>query len=376
MKISALVAEFNPFHTGHTLLVDSMKRQSDGIIAIMSGNFVQRGECALFDKEERAIAAIKNGVDLVIELPAAFALSSAEGFARGAVETLVGTGVVDELHFGSECGSIDDLCAVADILNNENDTFSQTISQKTAEGLSFPAARKIALQTQTPLAFLLDSPNNTLAIEYIRCLKKLSSRIKPVTIKRMGSDYNDTSIKDNIASASAIRTMLKNGEDASSHMLYDFKNSPVFMKDFDLIVSSRLKTISVSELCMIPDCNIHIASRLKNTAKYNTFNDILSASSSKTYTQSRIRRILCNMIIANTFTILPSPEYIRPLAFNKTGSEILHKIKDSATLPVAPRGAVLKDSPIFALECRATDIYNLVRNIEGGREYEYAVQIL
>ena len=370
MKISALIAEFNPFHSGHKHLVDSMKEESDGIIAIMSPNFVQRGECALFDKKERSIAAVQNGVDLVIELPTVYALSSAEGFAKGAVETLNCCGNISTLHFGSECGNISDLCDVSDMLNNESEEFSAALSKNLSEGLSFPAARKKALERISPLAPILDTPNNILAVEYIRQLRKLSSGIKPVTIKRMGSNYNDTTASGKIASASAIRTMLQNGQDTSEYMLHSFESSPVFMKDFDIMISARLKAISFSALCAIPDCNEELAARLKTAAKYNTAEKILESASCKSYTQSRIRRILCNMLIGNCFSSVPSPEYIRPLAFNQKGSEILKEMKSTASLQIAARGALLKDNPVFNLECRATDIYNLARNIEGGKEFD------
>ena len=117
MKVSALIAEFNPFHKGHKLLIDSMREKADSIITIMSGNFVQRGECAVFEKSERAIAAVRNGVDLVLELPSVYALSSAEGFAKGALQTLSSSGIIDSLWFGSECGDLEKINCCADILN-------------------------------------------------------------------------------------------------------------------------------------------------------------------------------------------------------------------------------------------------------------------
>ena len=262
------------------------------------------------------------------------------------------------------------MCAVSDILNNESQEFSASLSKNLSEGLSFPAARRKALEKISPLAPILDTPNNILAIEYIRQLKKLSSSIKPVTIKRTGSNYNDTAASGKIASASAIRTMLQNGQDTSEYMLHRFESSPVFMKDFDVMLSARLKTISLASLYTIPDCNEELATRLKTASKYNTAEEILCSASCKSYTRSRIRRILCNMLIGNCFSCVPSPEYIRPLAFNKKGSEILKEMKSTASLDIAARGALLKDNPIFNLECRATDIYNLARNIEGGKEFD------
>lgn len=376
MKISALIAEFNPLHAGHKKLLCSMREQSDAVIAIMSGNFVQRGECALFEKNDRAAAAVKNGVDLVIELPAVYSLASAEGFARGAVQILNACNVVSSLHFGSECADLDKLCACADMLNSESELFSSILSEKLSAGLSFPAARQAALEALCPEGSVLDMPNNILAVEYIRELKRLSSDITPVTIKRTGAGYNDTQTDEKIPSASVIRTLLRNGNDAKEYMLYSYKSAPVFMNQFDSLIAARLKAISPEELCTLPDCNEEIASRLKSASVYNTFDEIVLSAACKRYTQSRIRRILCNMLVGNNFKKLPAPAYIRPMAFNSTGSEILHQMKSTASLPIAARGAVVKNDAIFNLECRCTDIYNLVCGINGGREYDYKVNII
>lgn len=370
MKISAVIAEFNPIHAGHKILIDTIKRENDAVIAIMSGNFVQRGECAIFEKSERAKAAIECGVDLVLELPAVYALSSAEGFAKGAVNILSACGCVDGLYFGSECGDIEKISRCADVLNNESEEFSQILADKLSDGLSFPAARQEALKSVLPESEILDMPNNILAVEYVRELKKIKSTITPHTIKRVGAGYNETEANGQIPSASAIRKLLKNGEGAKELMLGEF-SSPVFMEDFDIIVASRLKAISKEELCTLPDCNEEIASRLKSACTFNTFGEIVENASCKRYTQSRIRRILCNMIVGNNFKNYTSPTYIRPLAFSEKGSEILRKMKSTASLPVATRGAVLKDDLIFNLECRASDIYNLVRGIEGGKEFDF-----
>ncbi len=376
MKISALIAEFNPFHRGHKLLIDSMRKQSDAVIAVMSGNFVQRGECAVFEKGERAKAAIENGVDLVLELPSVYALSSAEGFAKGGVKTLAACNTIDELHFGSECGDIEKLSLCADILNEETPLFRSILSQKLKEGLSYPAARQQALEKIIPEGNLLSSPNNTLAIEYIREIKKSMLNIVPHTIKRVGSGYNDIEKDTAIPSASGIRHFLKEGQCVKEHMLYNYVDKPLFMSSFDIIVAARLKAISKEGLSSIYDCNAEIASRLKEASAYNTFEDIVSAASCKSYTQSRLRRILCNIITGNSFEEIPSPTYIRPIAFNEKGGEILKKMKSTASLPVASRGAVLKNDEIFSFECRCTDIYNLARGINGGMEFDRKVKII
>ena len=185
MKISAVIAEFNPFHTGHGILISKMKSESDGVIAVMSGNFVQRGECSVFEKSIRAKDAVKSGVDLVLELPLVFSLASAEGFGEGAVKILDSCKIVSELWFGSEHGNIDEFTQAAHILNSEPPLFREVLTKKLSEGCSFPAARSYALKICGGPSFLLDEPNNTLGTEYVRALKKLSSPIIPKTIKRI-----------------------------------------------------------------------------------------------------------------------------------------------------------------------------------------------
>lgn len=376
MKISAVIAEFNPLHAGHKLLIDSMKKQSDGVIAIMSGNFVQRGECAVFEKSDRAAAAVKNGVDLVLELPSVYALASAEGFAKGAVGILSACNVVDSLWFGSECGDIEELFQCAQALNEESPEFKKILSANLEKGLSFPKARQIALEEQLGKKSILDMPNNILGTEYIRELKRLNSSITPVTIKRIGAGYNDTFTDAPVPSASSIRTLMKCGENYDKALFFDYNGTPLFMESFDVIISAALKVISREDLCRIPDCNGEIASRLKTAAKYNTFLQIVEKASCKRYTQSRIRRILCNMMVGNYFSQLPAPTYIRPLAFNSKGSKILKEIKNTALLPVAARGAVLKNDDIFRLECRCSDIYNLARGTEGNSEFTSPAKLI
>lgn len=373
MKISALVAEFNPFHSGHRHLIDRMRAESDGVISVMSPNFVQRGECAIFSKEERSAAAIKNGVDLVLELPTVYALSSAEGFARGGIEILHNTGITDELWFGSEVGEISPLSACAEILNEESPRFKETLTKKLSEGFSFPAARSFAAAEILPESDVLKSPNNILGVEYIRALKKLSSSITPVTIKRVGSGYNDLSLTE-VSSASAIRGAINRGEDASGHMLYKYEGTPLFMNGFDSLIAARLKVISHEELALVPDSNEEIAARLKDASVHNTFEKILDDAACRRYTQSRLRRVLLNMLIGNTFQKAPAPTYIRPLAFNEKGREMLTKMKSTASIPIISRGALVKNDDIFRLECRATDIYNLALGVEGGKEFSFCAR--
>ncbi len=367
MKIGSIIAEFNPIHEGHRLLIEEMRKENDCVIIVMSGNFVQRGECAIFEKSERARAAVENGADLVIELPLLYALSSAEGFARGAVSILDGAGCVDELWFGSECGDIEIIKEVSNLLSEESDCFKERMNELLKEGYSFPKARMEALKKESENADILNNPNNILAVEYVRALKRINSSIKPVTIKRVGSGYNEKEIINKIPSATAVRDKIRKGE--KTKLLYQYKSKPLFMSDFDLIASARLKTISIEKLLNIADCNEEIAVRLKEASKFNTVEEIIKSALCRRYTESRLRRIICNMIIENNFKEYKDPTYIRPIAFNSRGTEALKKIKSTASLFVSDRGAELKHDEIFNLECRGSDITSLLRGEISGNEF-------
>ena len=375
MKISGIIAEFNPFHGGHGYLISKAREKSDAVISVMSGNFVQRGDCAVFPKFKRARDCVARGIDLCIELPCVYALSSAQNFATGAVSILNALNCVDYLFFGSEIGDLSALLTIADALENPTEDFKAALSRALKEGLPYPAAVEAAVSTQCGSADVLSSPNNTLAVEYLRALKFYSSAISPVTIKREGAGYNSTSLNERYPSASALRAAVLKGESLKS-LNITCEGKPTFIKDFDIICAARLKTISKEELCLLPDCNEEIAVRLKKASKHNTFDEIVQSTVCKSYTESRIRRILCNMMVANTFKAFPEPTYIRPLAFNKTGAEVIKQIKEKASLPVIDRGALLLSDDIFRLECRCSDIYSLACGEPGGSEISQSAVLI
>ena len=214
--ILGIVSEYNPFHNGHIHHLELSKQltKTDFTVAVMSGNFVQRGDTALVDKWTRTEMALKGGIDLVLELPTVYAISSAENFADGAIKILNSLGVVDYLSFGSEIGEISPLNDVASILYKEPKEFSSLITAQLKSGLSYPRAREIALSqffgTSKKYTDILNNPNNILGVEYLKAIKKHRSHIKPLTIKRDYSDYNSKTVKNGIASATAIRTMIQN----------------------------------------------------------------------------------------------------------------------------------------------------------------------
>ena len=190
MNITGIITEYNIFHNGHKYQIDEIKKHSDAVIVVMSGSFVQRGDVAITDKWSRAKTALLGGVDLVIELPVCYALNAAPNFATGGINILNALGVVNNICFGSESGSIDELMSAAELLENENSEISEKIKKYVMGGMSYPNALTKAYSALIP-SDILSEPNNILATEYIRALIRSDSKIKPMTVKRHTAGYHD-----------------------------------------------------------------------------------------------------------------------------------------------------------------------------------------
>lgn len=368
MKITGIIAEYNPFHSGHAYQLS--KIESDATVAVMSGSFVQRGDVAVADKWTRARLAVMGGVDLVVELPVVFALNTAQKFALGAVSLFNDMGV-DELCFGSESGGIDALLKTAELIENEPPEISQTIKQLIDSGISYPAARERAYADKVP-AGILSEPNNILAVEYLRALIRLGSKITPLTIKRHGAGYNDTAPHDGTASASAIREMLKNGADA--HEFTSYSGIPNDLSLLDSAVAAKLRLMTAHELQAINDVSEGLENRiLRAAAEHSTIDAIAESIKTKRYTMSRIRRILISSLLGITSDMSSHmPDYIRVLAMNETGKAVLKELKNRSALPIITKTADYKGgSPLFDMDLRATDIAALceAENKKGGRDY-------
>ena len=311
----------------------------------MSGNFVQRGDTALVDKWTRTEMALKSGIDLVIELPTVYALSSAENFADGAVKILNSLGVVDFISFGSEIGEITPLIEVANILYKEPKEFSSLITAQLRSGLSYPKAREIALSqffgSSQKYSSIVSNPNNILGVEYLKSLKKHKSHIRPLTIKRDYSDYNSTQEKNGIASATAIRTMIQSGKNV--HRVIPYESYELLEKCieegkiipglaiFEKEIIYTLRKMSLSEIAALPDVSEGLENKIKFAANnFNTLDELITNIKSKRYTQSRIQRILLYALlnisqkdINQSKRVTP---YIRVLGFNKHGKRIISAI--------------------------------------------------
>lgn len=375
--ITGIIAEYNIFHNGHKYQIDSIKKEGDAVVAVMSGSFVQRGDVAVTDKWTRTKTALICGADLVIELPVCCALNAAPNFASGGIGILNTLGVVDSICFGSESGNIDEIQTAAELMENESIEVSQRVKALVSKGLSYPAALSEAYKNIIDPC-ILSEPNNILAVEYMRALLRSGSTIKPVTVKRYASGHHDTNITNNIASASKLREMLKNGEDISSYIPYPSaelgKNIPFDISALNSAVISKLRTMNSDSLKNISEVSEGLENRLLQcAAQSDSFEGIVKLTKNKRYTESKIRRIVLAALINFTKDIYsPMPQYIRVLGMNKTGMSILKAAKEKCSVPIITKTADYKgDSTQLALDIRSTDIAVLCspQNTSGGLDF-------
>lgn len=375
---AAVICEFNPFHNGHAFLLDEARRMgADRLVAVMSGNFVQRGEPAIFDSRKRTETALKAGVNLVLQLPVAYATAGAEKFARGAVNILNACGNIDELIFGSECGDIDKLCKIADILiSGEADG---KIGELMDTGLTYAVARERAVESVAPdISGLLSGSNNILGIEYIIALKRSNSKIIPKTVKRQGAEHNSAAALDGFASATEIRRRIMAGEGTDDFVPgfaeYE-KNKPVDYDKYSAVALYKIGTSSAGELKELPDVSEGLENRIKECFQNaKTVDELYDLIKTKRYTHSRIRRIILSAVLGiKAEDVSAKPEYIKINGFDETGRKMLSEMKNTALLPVVTKPGDLsslgeKAQKMFSLECKAADIYSILSDDEQGKE--------
>ncbi len=350
-NVLGIVAEYNPFHNGHLHhLIESQKlTDSDYTIAVMSGSFTQRGDVSIIDKWSRTQMAIENGVDLVIELPTIYAISSAENFASGAIKILDSLGIVDYLSFGSECNDISILSDVTDVLTNEPSEYKSLLSHELSRGVSFPKARERALMMYLNdirrFNNVLSSPNNILGIEYLKALDRQNSKIHPITIKREGSAYNDDSIPldSGFASATSIRNLCQSHDisilqnfmpENSFNILQDCLENGHLVKnisEFDKLIIFTLRQMSTDEIANLPDVSEGLEFAIKSAVNQcNTTAELLSIINTKRYTQTRLKRIFLYALLGITKKDMQisktTKPYIRILGFNNKGRELISEI--------------------------------------------------
>ena len=328
MNVCGIICEYNPFHNGHKYHIDQTREKlgATHIVGVMSGNFTQRGDAAIVDKYKRTETALKNGIDLVIELPVAFSLSSAEQFAQGAVFLLNSLGCVDMLSFGSECGNISQLKEAAGAVCFARE--SEELTNYMRNGMSYPAALQKAIGKfyTEDVVETLAAPNNTLAVEYIKALDELASPIKPVTVKRKAAGHDiDESDDPEIISASKIRKLLQAGDDVSAFVPdCDFSNI-ASLSNLETAILSKLRYMSIGEIEKTPNVLTGLDNRIYKAVRVSTnMNELLFLIKTKRYTLSRIRRIVLSAYLGITKNDLKNnPSYVRILGMNGRGKEIL-----------------------------------------------------
>lgn len=347
--VLGIIAEYNPFHNGHFYQIEEAKKQTGAkyVVAVMSGNFTQRGNTSLIDKWTKAQMALENGVDIVLELPTIYSVSSAENFAEGAIKILDSLKIVDTLCFGTETADFAALNNIANVLHNEPKEYVAILNHELGKGISYPKARENALMMYLNdikrYASILSGSNNILAIEYLKALKRLKSDMTPFSIQRKKVYYNDERIIDEFASSTAIRKLIATEQYAevrkvvpmSSYMLLKEKiekgNFVIDIIKFEKEILYNLRKMTVKQIAELPDVTEGLEYAIKNAANScNSLLELVNIIKSKRYTQTRIQRILVYALLgitkkdmANARKVTP---YARVLGFNKNGREMLSDI--------------------------------------------------
>lgn len=376
MNVTGIVAEYNPMHMGHLRHLELCRKfaGSDVIVAVLSGNFVQRGEPAVLDKWTRARLALNNGVDLVIELPVVYSVSSAEFFGFGAVSILNSLGIVNNICFGAENADTDYMLKIADILVSEPDEYKAALKIYLNKGQSFSAARNLALNDylKDDVSGFINNSNNILGIEYCKSIIKLKSSISPVAVKRQGSSYNEKDL-GSLSSATSIRKYIdthNNLEELKLHVpidVYNALNSVKISKDKMLHCIKYKYYTSIDSLNKIPDVIEGIDRRIsKSIIKCGDYQELVSDVKTKRYAYSRISRILCQYFIGfdsyDTGDLRKKPaEYARILGFNRKGADILRKAASSSAIPLVTK---VKKGRYQGLDMdiQATNAYSLLNS--------------
>ena len=388
MKVIGIVAEYNPFHNGHKYLIDEAKKHgANAIVAVMSGNFVQRGDTAVISKFLRTKQALECGVDLVVELPTYWAMSTAQKFAQGAIEILENIGI-DALIFGSECGETERIVDTAYCVRSKE--FSEIMREQLDLGFAPARARETAVQKLCGNGELLRSPNDTLAVEYVSAAKSLNSKAKFIAVKRRGVKHDSNVADGEFCSASALRELILSGkiERAAKYMpeksyeilKYAADNGKISdLKILETTILSTLRTTSKEEFKALPDISEGIENRLFSAARMGrNLPELLEYAATKRYTNARLRRLVISAFLKMEADKIPNKvPYIRVLGCNATGSDVLKTAREQSKLPVIMRSTALKGNPTFEFDVRATDVYALsqINPDQCGEEFTNGVII-
>lgn len=380
MNVTAIISEYNPLHKGHLYHIETAKKETnaDFMIAIMSGNFVQRGAPAIMDKYARAQAALKSGIDLVLELPVMYATASAEYFALGGVALASTLGIVSYLSFGSEYGQADKFMEAANLLLNEPEEMKIPLKEALKEGLSYPAARAYAVKVSHPeLAPILEEPNNILGVEYCKAILKLKSDIIPHTIKRRGQDYHSEITDTGFASATGIRKLLTSDSSLNRDTLKNqlapavFELSDEFLgrqpfteDDLSMLLQYKLITENRAHLTQYFGVTRELSNRIyKHLNEFESFSSFAELLKTKNTTRTAINRALLHILLdvkasdVQAITKRGCVDYIRVLGFRKEAAPLLKTFSDIPEIPLITN---LSDAPVLCeTDIRADLIYQM-----------------
>lgn len=398
MKTAGIITEYNPFHNGHRYQVEQLRSRTDTdtVIAVMSGDFVQRGEPAVYDKYTRTRMALHSGVDLVLELPCVFATSSAEDFAACGVALLEQLGVVNTLCFGSECGAIEPLEQIAALLAEEPEAYQILLRESLKQGNPYPKARHdaalriLSSDSGHPAAYweeILSAPNNILGIEYIKALIRFQSQMKPFTIARSGHGYHDLNMDSDtcFASASAIRNALSaNRTEILTSQLPSLPGAssiPVFPDDISHLLNYRLLTLihAGEDLTRYLDVSRELADRITNLVlQFSTFTERIELLKTRQYTYTRISRALIHLLLditdeqSNACKKQGYVPYARILGFRQDAAPLLHHIKSHASIPLISKTAdahkLLSEDAmnLFKHDLHSSHVYQSILHQKSG----------
>lgn len=408
MNILGIIAEYNPFHNGHLHHIKESKKatNADAVVCVMSGNFVQRGEPAIIDKWSRTQMALNNGVDLVIELPTIYSISSAENFSEGALKLLNSLNIVNVFSFGSECGNIETLNEIADVFYTEPPEYQTMLNRELKNGISFPKAREKALllylNNLRKYASILSSPNNTLGIEYLKTLKKFKYKILAMTVKREAENSSDKTGSKVYKSSSNIRELLNTNQykAAANTMPKNVltilnkkikKGQCVYgLHAYEKEIIYSLRKMSVEEIANLPDVSEGLEYSIKKAASNcNTLSDLLDAVKSKRYTLTRIKRIMLYVLLdikksdMEISKKIKSP-YIRVLGFSNKGEEVLSQIcQKRSKLPIitSVKHFIENNSNknlqrLLEIDLNATNMYTLGYKQDSKSELDFTQPIV
>ena len=393
-KRIGIIAEYNPFHNGHLYQIQKAKELTgaDTVIAVMSGNFTQRGDTSLINKFEKAKIASQNEVDMVIELPTIYSISSAENFALGGIKILNEIGNIDYLVFGIEEENLEKLQAIADVLVNEDDEFKRNIKEELDKGNSYPKAREIALKkvlSSENVKNIMQKPNNILAIEYLKALKITNSKIKPIAIKRKNTMHNDENINENYASGTYIRKLfIENNFNEIKKVvpkytyerLLELKNHGTYVtsiNDFSDIIIYKIRTMTKEEISQIADVNEGLENSIKlASTSCKTIDEIVDKVSTKRYTKTRISRILTYILLYITKSEMEQSknanQYIRVLGINKKCEGILKTINNDKLITSLKKFEENNgENQLLNIDKKATEIYTIKyqKSVQANLDY-------